>query len=412
MPKTKARRRKPQMTLVGVDGAGPADKRPIQTPALRIIQQGTAMFVTALPLKFLADVVRTDYWQEENPEGYQRPLIGTRLKDVATFLRDERGIFPTGIVLAARGGRSGITFAPQTDLDGFGESGTLTIPRTGTLWLVDGQHRVNGAMRAWKEGATDLADFPFTVTILQGVSRYEEMLQFHIINTRDKRVPSDIADRHLIQRYEKEGAAAIAMERNGPKRVMQAEGAIIADRLNREAGVWKGQIKIPSVKGREKGLAKQHAFVFSLEPVFRDAWTGDRINNDERSLLVKNYWAALRNIWPDAFKNPKDHRIQASAGLFALHMILPNVVQAALDQRGRGNARLTVDELTDVLEPLKKLGNRYRREHRADFWAKEGGHPLTVAIGLGAHRQLAAMLRVELPKVEAEAEAGRERMTA
>ena len=375
---------------------------PLQAKAIRIEQRGRPMYVTALKLQQLAPYVQVDEWSPESPEGYQRPLRSDRLRALGRFLTYGQNLLPTSLLLCWR---DDAPLTPQFTVEESSDDvqmGTLTVPDATPLWLVDGQHRFFAAQKAAESGALTLLEFSFPVVILEGLNRYEEMLQFHTINTEDKRVPSDIADRHLVQRLIHEGQKGLLGERGGEKRVVQAVATLVADYLNHEEGVWQGQIKIPGVKGRTEGLVKQHALVFSLEPVLRDAFLGS-LDHEELAHQVNNYWAAYRDIWPEAFEEPKQHRIQASAGIYSLHMLMPTVVQVALAVGGRA-VRLTVQSYLDVLEPLRQMAKDYADAHGAGFWAKRGGHDLTVAVGLGAHRRLAALLRSYLPSIAVEEE--------
>lgn len=355
--------------------------------ALRIEQQGRRMYVTALTLRQIMAHQQVDYWSETNQDGYQRPLLTRRLEDVSDFITKEDGIFPTNIVLCARAGDAGLRFQASGSSDGVSQVGALSIRKDTDLWIVDGQHRLFGAQRAVEaqgEGS-DVAELPFAVTILDGLTRYEEMVNFHMINTRDHRVPTDIADRHLVQRLFKEGEG-FAKGRQAEKDRLRARGTAIVDILNRSGGIWTAQVKIPGIEGREKGLVKQHALVFSLEPVLKDAYLG-QLDNEPLAELLDDYWAAIAGIWPAAIREPKQHRLQGTAGIYTMHMLMPAVVQLALVTE----RRLSRKNLANILKHLEDTGR--------DFWHKERGDPLTQGGALGPLRKLSQKLQSRLPKI-------------
>ena len=67
------------------------------------------------------------------------------------------------------------------------------------MWIVDGQNRFFGVERAYESGASpELEDYPFPVSIIMNVDQYREMVHFNIINTTQKKMPTDIVDRHLV----------------------------------------------------------------------------------------------------------------------------------------------------------------------------------------------------------------------
>ena len=354
-----------------------------QVPALRIEQKGVAMFVTALPLGELRKHIKVDYWRPDNEEGYQRPLVDRRLAEVAKYITAEEGVLPTSILVCVRDDDS---HHPTFDLrDGFGEFaqwGMLSIPDNVTLWVVDGQHRAFGVSRAYeRDGNIDLANYPFPVTIMTGVDRYMEMTHFNIVNTRQKKMSTDIVDRHLVIKARREGLNMIASGKSGEKEYQRAKGTRITDALNEIVGPWYHQIAIPGVAGRDKGLVRQHALVASLETVFKDPWVSARTDEEVVKLLV-NYWSALSKVWPDAFADPGAYRVQATVGIYSLHMVFPSVIQFCLM-----GPDFSEDKMRQVWEDTSI---------DSKFWNKEHGDPLTLGTGMASIRAIAHYFRQEL----------------
>ena len=79
--------------------------------------------------------------------------------------------------------------------------------------------------------------------------------------------------------------------------------------LNDSPGVWRHQIAIPGVPGRDQGLVRQHAMVVSIEPFLRDPWVKGHGSEEDKVKVLTNFWEAAREVWPDAFDSPKDYRI-------------------------------------------------------------------------------------------------------
>ena len=354
-----------------------------QIPALRIDQKGVAMFITALPLGELRKHIKVDYWGPDNDEGYQRPLVDRRLSDVAKYVNEEEGVLPTSILVCVRDGDSDQpTFEVTEGSEEFAQRGILNIPEGATLWVVDGQHRVFGVGRAYeRNGNIGLVDYPFPVTIMTGVDRYKEMNHFNIVNTRQKKMSTDIVDRHLVIRARREGLNMIASGKGGEKDYQRAKGTRITDALNEEVGPWFHQIAIPGVVGRDKGLVRQHALVASLEPVLKDPWMSAR-TEDEVVQLLTRYWNALSRIWPDAFTDPGTHRVQATVGIYSLHMVLPSVIQFCLIERD-----FSEDKMRQIWEDTSIASK---------FWHKEHGDPLTLGTGMASIRAIAHYFRQEL----------------
>ena len=304
-------------------------------------------------------------------------------------MQEEAGVLPTSVLLATRPGDSPqINFESTSEVDGYGESGTLTIPDGAVLHIVDGQHRVFGVIRAYeKSGDPQFEKYPFPVTIMENVDRYREMVHFNIINTRQRKMPTDIVDRHLVLQQQKEGLDMIASGTKGEKAYHQATATRIVDALNEEDSPWFHEIAIPGVPGRDQGLVRQHAVVASLDPVMKDNWVRAQQPMDEHLVkLLCNYWNALRDIWPEAFDSPKDYRVQATVGLYSLHMVLPAVIQRCL-----GDKDLSREKIADLMRGTGIT---------AAFWSKDmqEGDPLVLGTGMASIRALAQYIIGELPK--------------
>ncbi len=368
-------------------------------PAMRITQRGfgdggeeISLLVTALPLHRLKEYMSVDNWTPANENGYQRPPIDRRLREVAKYVEEEEGILPTSVLLATRpGDEHNLHFETTSGVDGFAEWGMLTIPDEATLFVVDGQHRVFGVNRAYeKAGDPEFEKYPFPITIMQNVDRYREMVHFNIINTRQRKMPTDIVDRHLVMRQQKEGLGMIASGARGEKAYRQATATRIVDALYEADSPWFHEIAIPGVPGRDHGLVRQHAMVASLDPVLKDNWVlAQRPMEKHLVRLLCNYWNALRDIWPDAFDIPKDYRVQATVGLYSLHMVLPAVIQRCLVDKD-----LSKDKIAELMGKTRI---------NSSFWSKNlnEGDPLVLGTGMASIRALAQYVISQLPETKA-----------
>jgi DGQHR domain-containing protein len=364
----------------------------LSVPALRIRQAPAhenggpiTLYVTALPLKELRKHAKVDYWTPDNPEGYQRPLVDRRLAEVARYVREEHGILPTSILLCARDNDPDpVTFEASDSYGEDLESGKLAIPEQAILWVADGQHRLFGVIRSYeRDGLAELENYPFPVTIMTGVDRYAEMEHFNIVNTRQKKMQTDIVDRHLVLRAQREGLKMIARGRAGEKEYARAKATRVVDLLNEESGPWHHEIAVPGVAGRDDGLVRQHAMVVSLEPALKDPWLSTR-SEQELATLITRYWRALQQTWPEAFEAPSDYRVQATVGIYSLHLVLPSVIHLGLADHDLSEGKMT--------EIWKATGIT------SDFWSKEDGDTLTLGTGMASIRALAEYLREQLPK--------------
>ena len=161
-----------------------------ETYALKITQRGVgpegesvSIYVGAFTYSELLPYVQVDRWSPVNEKGYQRPPIDRRLREVAKYVLEEQGILPTSVLLATRPEEAGVEFETIEVMGPTIEWGKLTIRNEATLWIVDAQHRYFGLQRAHEKtgGQTELEEYPFPVSIMESVDRYQEMnpLQYH-----------------------------------------------------------------------------------------------------------------------------------------------------------------------------------------------------------------------------------------
>ncbi|MEE8163139.1 MAG: DGQHR domain-containing protein [Anaerolineae bacterium] len=343
------------------------------------------LYLTVVPISQLLQQCRVDYFREDNPRGYQRPLKRARLKQVSAFIQHEEGILPISILLCIRQPNRA-EFQPETYVDkvndGVPQPGVLAIPQSVTLWVVDGQHRLYGLEYAFNKDSVERAkDYLLPVTIVEGIDSYEEMRHFHIINTRHRGVPTDMVDHHLLRMWELEGAAILSKE--GERSYLRARAAKLCDLLrNTPDSPWFQKVKVAGHKAVPNQLIGQHTMVASMESALKDAFI-KRLSDEDVGKILLNYWYAIRELWPTTFLEPRDYKIQKTAGVYALHMTLPDVVQLCRETNNFSSQR--------IHEILAETGVK------TEFWHASSGHPLVRESGLKYRRALGEYLRERLP---------------
>jgi DGQHR domain-containing protein len=357
---------------------------PLQTFAVRFRQKrrDVNLYTSAVPLSSLLGRFQTDTYASANPRGYQRPLTHSRLRQLSAYLRSEEGMLPTSVLFCIRQPQRA-HFEATSGANGSGEMGMLSIDPDVTLWVVDGQHRLYGLERALlKDKAKWLADYQLPVVIVEGIDAYEEMRYFHVINTRQKGVPTDVVDRHLLAMREAEGAALL--EREGEKSYARARATRLTDTLNNSPdSPWRGLIRMPGERLLPEHTMRQHSMVTSLEPVVNDTLV-KRLADDEAEKLLLNYWNAARERWPSAFESPKEYVIQKSLGAGALHQIFPDVLELC-----RAGDNFSSAKMFDILSDVGRS---------AGFWHTVRGHYMVRESGARHVRALAEYLRERLPR--------------
>lgn len=372
----------------------------IKVHAIRFEQNGRVFYTAVIPVGELIDRSRVDVWSADaSPEkvGYQRAPSSVRLRQVANYLEKDGAIMPVGGLVNARAEAENqygevLEFAPETQ-DGNGiASGWLSIPDSATpLWIVDMQHRLGGfGIAVHSDGRDDLAEFPVVVTIADGLSKMEEIEQFELINTTQKKVRTDLA-RRLMAIQAQDTDRRLEIDRRG--KLWEARGPIVTEWLNKNGTTWKAMIIPPNKSKREmpKGIVRETSFVTSLKPILQTPLF-QRMNEEQVAVLIDRYWQAIARMFPAAFASPNEYVIQKTTGVFSLNSLFPEVVE--LVRSGPGD--LTVDNLEKAIDPWRDLSE--------DFW--EAGNPEGAATygGMKGFSLLAAELRQKLPQLDFELE--------
>lgn len=368
----------------------------LRVRAIRFEQNGRVFYETVMLAGELIRRTQVDIWRpaagdaEEN--GYQREPSAGRLREVANYVSNNDAILPTGGLLNARsenGPAYGQVLKFESDEAEPGpiQSGWLTIPSNlKNLWTVDMQHRIGGLHLAIDgDGRADLADFPVVATIADGLSKLEEVEQFDLINTTQKKIRTDLARRTMSIRA-RDRDKRRDFDRRG--RLWEARGPVIVDWLNRDSEVWKSKIIPPNSSKKEwpDGIVRETSFVTSLKPILQTPLFV-RTSDEQVALVIDRYWSAVRFIFEEAFSDSDNSVIQKTPGIFSLHALVPEVVEVL---RSRGQ-QATPENVAEVIAPWRELG--------ADFWDRDNEDGAGRFGSMKGFSILAADLRDKLPEL-------------
>ena len=291
--------------------------------ASRIRQGDRELYVTSMPIQRLLDrrLFLIDYWNPEKKnkpqdQGYQRETSPSHKTQIARFLsrqtNDISHILPMSIYLNARK-----QFDAKETARGVFE---LNLEGAFPLYVVDGQHRLEGARHAIEDlNQDEVANYEMPV-ILSQVPKVEEVWHFRNINTKGKRVPTDLGQR-LIYDLNKTGDRPVI----GTRDEWLAKALTATDGLNENNDVWSKRIQLPNQRKAPYQVIKQNSFVQSLKPLYSKTRL-KRASADEVIEVVSNFWGSVRQTWPKAFVEPAKSVIQKTPGIFSLHMLLTDIL--------------------------------------------------------------------------------------
>ncbi len=226
------------------------------------------------------------------------------------------------------GGR--LKFDEEFSEDGI-SFGALSIPdKSLPLYIVDMQHRHVGDEWAMQEADAELRKFPLAVTIADGLSKMEEVDQFDLINTTQKKVRTDLA-RRLKSIQVQDQDHLLALDQRG--KLWQAKGPMIAQKLNTQTVLGEAAIPPPNKSKADQPtiIVRETSFVTSLKPALQTPYF-IRKSDDTAAELINRYWMAIQKVWPKGFNNPVDYAIQSRQGVFSLHELAPKIFEMVRDK--------------------------------------------------------------------------------
>lgn len=350
----------------------------MKLPCLEMEQNGRLLYLGSLYAKDIANLInngkmKKDEWKPDNPDGYQRGWNEARSGAFAIYLVKEKGISPSTVFLNVRDEKP-LKFNRIEGAYGF-----LEIPDDTVLWEIDGQHRAAGFRLATMDDPK-LGNFMVPVVITR-TKMYEEAEQFYIINQTQKRMRTDLAERFIKREAEEKGLHTLALK--GKDWLVKAID--IVDTITTTNGVWYNKIQLPN-QIKTGTVVSQQSFTDSLEPILKHHLFED-YNAEELTEMLNIYWNAIKQIFPEAFYDPKSYLIQKTTGLFVLHRLLPDIVSLCVSADGR--IKLSEEKIGDF---LKRTGC-----FNPGFWERTDGTTSQYGTNQKSFRALYLLIKEKLP---------------
>ena len=351
------------MTAVVTPQAGTVSLR-----AIPFNQRGHKLFVGVGPVEDLLKIGEVDHYnsslESTDPEqGYQRPPERSRITRIGAYLlNDTDQLFPTAVLLAAR---KPLRYDDRT--------GRVFVPAGAKLQIVDGQHRLYGFRYLLDEKhREEFADFQVPFVIMETPERVLEMSQFSTINGTAKSVRTDLVNAILTALVAARGDDAI--KSRDLWRVVVTRAVDMLDK--KPASPWHNLILMPDESGSPRGtdngkVVRATSFMTSLKGVYdwlQEFGFFERVNRSEEQAeymykILVEYWTALAEVVPEAFKDPNQYVIQKTPGLFSLHKLL---VKALLPDMFRGHQEWAAENFVKFLKDSPEIAD-------PNFWNRGAG---------------------------------------
>lgn len=320
-------------------------------------------------------------------QGYQRPLNSQAVNKIKDFVIQEspNPVLPTALILSSR---SPLDFKQENSF-GYG-----TLDVNSALYIIDGQHRFEAwkSMMKEKELVEKFGDYEFPLIILSGFESLREIEQFYVINSRQKKIKVDLAQRHLLKLKANAQTENLVEE----KEIWKLHALKIVDLLNEEVdGIWKGKIGLPSDTGdvRKLRIISQSSFVSSLNPFFvgkNKTFDFPSVTLEDAADFLNRFWKIVAETYPLPVEHPHDYSLMKTVGVFSLHILLAQIARDYSDlQKDRDQ----------ILKKARERLDHALTQYPYTFWKtkapeslKNSGRVASAFSSAAGHARLAAQL--------------------
>jgi len=376
----------------------------LEVNAFRIKQWGYGegvgeydLYLTALPASYLALRADIDRWTRENREGYQRPPYESRLRQkgrasIVRYLLEEMGVFPTSVLLNVR---CNLSFKEELKISEKISYGKLTIPDNERLWIVDGQHRLE-ALKRVTSIKPEFENYPVPVTIMSLKNKFDEMLLFYIVNSRQKRIPTDIAYRHLQSMVEKveveERYTWIKNVLLGPEERRKGVAALIVDYLVEDPeSPFYGRVRFLGEEKEEWHLTEDSVLIRYVSKLLSEK-TFSLMDPSAVADLLIQYWKAIEELYPLCFREgeSENYTLLKHTGIASLTYLFPTIYAYCMME-----GDVSMEKMKELLGYLKeqvddpRLPLPYRRPIDERWWSRAGGESIARATGEATFNEIA-----------------------
>jgi len=340
----------------------------LEIPVIRITQQGKKIYIGKMTGSQILDWCTTTEWDSDlgwdlTKQGYQRAPNEKHYTRIGNFLREEVDpLLPTSALLAAREDEYGVLEFVAYD-NAYPDIGNIVMHKPRHLYIVDYQHRWRGIKYAVENlKCNNLLNFQVPVIIMADVLRYEEIRQFYLINSKQKRVDTDLG-LALLQTMASQASEEELMNFVGPGNRYRIRATRLTFKIaSKTKGPWAGKIIDPNMIPTVNQVVSIKSFVDSLRPILSRTSPVHMKTDEEIIQIILDYWSGIAQLMPNTFSYPKDYTIQGAVGVFVMHRVAAKKVfhDCAL-QNDMSSSK--------VAQILKKAEVQYMNEH---FWKVSG----------------------------------------
>lgn len=303
-------------------------------------QNGRGLYLFFAPAKELFEFVSINQKVEDADGGYQRAASPARTRAITRYVEAGNNI-PLSILVTLDKTRAKFS------------DGKIEIAKEKSSgWVIDGQHRLIGAMQASKQIMLPVAAFI-------GLGDEEQIQQFVTINKEAKGVPTSLYYSLLKNLPPKHSPADMAKER----------AADIALQLRSdETSPFAG--RIVSTTAPKAGQLSLVNFVRKIAPIVKeDTGLLGTYSLEEQSKIINNFYLAARNVFGKTF-DANDSVFFQTVGFGGMFNFFSTLFSYTLKE----HKAFTVADVTKALSII---------EHVDPLLWKKGGSGSAAEIAIG-----------------------------
>lgn len=361
----------------------------MKNPCLKITQWGygkgaakTDIYITSMTLNDL-EKATIDRWTRGNKRGYQRPpseaRFGTGRGSIVRYLLNELGSFPTSILINIRGK---LDYQPIRKLTSAIELGEIDIASTETPIVIDGQHRLEALKRAAIK-QPEIRNYPLPVSVMNLADKFEEMVHFYIVNSRQKAIPTDLVFRQLQVFSEQAvlgGKDWLKEVILGPREQRAALASFIVDALEEDKNSpFHDAIQYVGEERQPHHLLRDYQLSRFISTILKEkALSG--LSPDRFATLYGEYWSAIKDLYPESFNNTQEYRLLKGSGVATYTYLFPTVFAycAAEGKISKSQFKFYLSMLKEKISD-ERLELDFRRPIDDDWWSMSHGPSIASA---------------------------------
>jgi len=186
----------------------------------------------------------------------------------------------------------------------------------GKFRVLDGQTRLRGALRAWRDAkkdndlylASQIADMRVSITLTFCADIFKEAYIFYLINQYSKAIPPDGATRLLFEGVKKK-KINFMNEVTRAGKVQEIESMAVAEKLSKKSNVWGGSIRDFNESGGGNMSIKAVARI--IMPLYKEIKGNNKSSKPTEDIVydvVEAYWCSIAAAFPVMFNSNTSHK--------------------------------------------------------------------------------------------------------